>query len=100
MEHVSINLYKTLYLNSSKVAFNFRLSGILVNLQTRSKRSTDPEDIATILPNNEICFAGHKLIFKVPSDLKEAEKVREALNTFILMMSHLHGGHSGYYKTI
>lgn len=60
----------------------------------------ESKDIAMILPNNELCFAGHKLIYKLPTELEEAEKFREALNTFILMMSHLHGGHSGYYNTI
>ena len=82
----------------------FRLSGILGHLghlQTRSKRSSEsPMDIAKILPNHELCFAGHKLIFKVPDGEAKAEKFREALNTFILMMSHLHGGHSGYYNTV
>ena len=82
----------------------FRLSGILGHLghlQTRSKRSLEsPIDIAKILPNHELCFAGHKLIFKVPDGEAKAEKFREALNTFILMMSHLHGGHSGYYNTV
>lgn len=80
----------------------FRLSGILGHLgqTSRMKRSSDAQDIAMILPNNEVCLAGHKLIFRVPTELEEAEKFREALNTFIMMMSHLHGGNSGYYNTI
>ena len=82
----------------------FRLSGILGHLghlQTRSKRSSEsPMDIAQILPNHEVCFAGHKLIFKAPEGEAKAENFREALNTFILMLSHLHGGHSGYYNTV
>ena len=57
-------------------------------------------DIAQILPNHEVCFAGHKLIFKAPEEEVKAENFREALNTFILMLSHLHGGHSGYYNTV
>ena len=56
----------------------FRLSGILGHLghlQTRSKRSSEsPMDIAKILPNHELCFAGHKLIFKVPKAEAKAEK--------------------------
>ena len=79
---------------------HFRLSGILGHLQTRSKRSIESTDIATILPNNELCFAGHKLIFKMPENMEKAEKFKEALNTFIMMMSHLHGGNSGHYNTV
>ena len=60
----------------------FRLSGILEHLghlQTRSKRSSEsPMDIAKILPNHELCFAGHKLIFKVPDGEAKAEKFRDA----------------------
>ena len=82
----------------------FRLSGILGHLghlPTRLKRSSEsPMDIAQILPNHEVCFAGHKLIFKAPEEEVKAENFREALNTFILMLSHLHGGHSGYYNTV
>ena len=56
--------------------------------------------IAKILPNREICFAGHNLMFKIPENPTRAEELREAINTFILMLSHLRGKPSGYFQTI
>ena len=71
-------------------------------MSTRSKRETKESsvEIAKILPNGEICFAGQKLIFKAPKDEDKLEKLKEALNTFIMMMSHLHGTNSGHYNTL
>ena len=82
-----------------------RLIGILENIEqhpSRNKRSTNhrPIQIAKILPNREICFAGHNLLFKIPENPTEAEIFREAINTFILMLSHLRGKPSGYFQTI
>ena len=81
----------------------FRLIGILENIEkhpSRNKRSFRPIQIAKILPNREICFAGHNLLFNIPENPTEAEEIREAINTFILMLSHLRGKPSGYFQTI
>ena len=81
--------------------------GILTNLRlsrTRGKRSTEDEgngkQIAQILPNGNICFAGRKLPFRVPSNEDNAESLGEALNGFILWMSHRRGNHSGHLQSL
>ena len=81
--------------------------GILTNLRlsrTRGKRSTEDEgngkQIAQILPNGNICFAGRKLPFRAPSNEDNAESLREALNTFIKLMSHRRGRHSGHFQSL
>ena len=81
----------------SELQFNssFRLHGILTNLyrKPRGKRSSldDGKEIAKILPDGEICFAGRKLPFHAPSDERNLEIFSEALNTFIVLISHIRG---------
>ena len=72
--------------------------------RTRGKRSTEDEgngkQIAQILPNGNICFAGRKLPFHAPTNEDNAESLREALNGFILWMSHRRGHHSGHFQSL
>lgn len=67
---------------------------------SRGKRSTgsNGKEIAQILPNGNICFAGRKLPFRVPSNDDNAEILREALNTFIMLMSHMRGKNSAHFQ--
>jgi len=71
---------------------------------SRSKRSTTTGSngipIAQILPNGEICFAGRKLPFRVPSNEDNAENLREALNTFIMLMAHRRGKNSHHFQSL
>ena len=75
-----------------------------MRLSRRNKRSITDEGngkpIAQILPNGNICFAGHKLPFRAPSNEDKAESLREALNTFILLMSHRRGYKSGHFQSL
>ena len=69
--------------------------------QNRHKRSIEPKRIVELMPNKkDICFAGRKLKYPMPSEKVKAEKFRQVLNTFILMLSHLHGESSGHYEPI
>ena len=108
MENVSL-IFEIFSIFPMLKLYIFRLIGILGNLDTpqqfRKKRSTTNHSqqgiqIAKILPNREICFAGHNLMFKIPENPTRAEELREAINTFILMLSHLRGKPSGYFQTI
>ena len=76
---------------------------------SREKRSSEASEtsetseakrIVEIMPNQDICFAGKKLKHPMPSDPEKAEIIREALNTFILMLSHTHGQTSNHFETI
>ena len=73
---------------------------------SRGKRSTGSTagrtgstgiQIAQILPNGDICFAGRKLAFRAPSN---TESLRDGLNTFIMMMAHRRGKQSGYFQPL
>ena len=66
----------------------------------RQKRSIESRGIVEMMPNKAICFAGRKLKYPMPSERVRAEKFREILNTFILMLSHLHGETSGHFEPI
>ena len=98
MEHVSRSLESLQ--STQRFVLSSRLSGILHQIQNRFKRSYKSEDIVTILPNNDVCFVGHKLKFKLPSDQQRAQEFREALNIFITMLSHNHKGYSGHYNFV
>ena len=70
---------------------------------SRGKRTTDQrngKEIAQILPNGDICFAGLKLPIRAPSNEDHAETLREALNTFILLLSHRRGKESGHFQPL
>ena len=41
--------------------------------------------------DGSICFAGRKLPFRVPDGADNLEILREALNTFIVLLSHIRG---------
>ena len=68
----------------------------------RRKRSTNAGgngiEIAQILNDGTICFAGRKLPIRAPSNAADAEMVREALNTFILLMSHMRGKNAAHFQ--
>ena len=68
----------------------------------RGKRAIEGESngkqIAQILPDGSICFAGHKILKK--NEVNDDETLREALNTFILLLSHRRGKSSGYFQPL
>ena len=67
----------------------------------RKKRSigkTDgPTEIAKILPNGRVCFAGQTLRYRVPRDPQQARNFIGIINSFILFLSHVHGQQSGHF---
>ena len=63
----------------------------------REKRKNG-QTIARIMPEGTICFAGRKLPVGLPSNEDEAYILREALNTFILLMSHRRGQSSDHFR--
>ena len=67
---------------------------------SRQKRSIEPRGIVEVMPNRTICFAGRKLKYPMPSETVRAEKFREVINTFIMMLSHLRGEESGHFEPI
>ena len=81
----------------------FRLSGILTHMRRsgykRNGNRSQGKEIARILPNGNICFAGKKLPVRVPADEDKAENLREALNTFIMLMSHRRGN-TNYFQSL
>ena len=58
------------------------------------------KEIAQILPNGNICFAGKKLPVRVPSNEDKAENLRETLNVFIMLMSHRRGRSTDYFQSL
>ena len=69
------------------------------NESTGSNQSGGKQ-VAQILPNGNICFAGSKLPIRVPSNEDNAETLREALNTFIILMAHRRGKDSSYFQSL
>eukprot|EP00093_Oithona_nana_P009264 09264.XXX_20554_19041_1 [CDS] Oithona nana genome sequencing. len=72
------------------------LHGIMTNLfrSSRGKRSNvqSGKEIAKIWNDDRsICFAGRKLPFQVPDGAHNMEVLREAINTFIVLLSHIRG---------
>ena len=60
---------------------------------SRGKRTSQSgKEIAQIWNDDgSICFAGRKLPFRVPDGADNLEILREALNTFIVLLSHIRG---------
>ena len=60
---------------------------------SRGKRTIENgKEIAQIWNDDgSICFAGRKLPFRVPDGADNLEILREALNTFIVLLSHIRG---------
>eukprot|EP00093_Oithona_nana_P005755 05755.XXX_275369_276493_1 [CDS] Oithona nana genome sequencing. len=64
----------------------------------RSIEKTDgPTEIAKILPNGRVCFAGQTLRYRVPRDPQQARNFIGIINSFILFLSHVHGQQSGHF---
>ena len=73
----------------------------MAHFQPRQKRSpaeSTPIEIAKIMPNNDVCFAGRKL--KIRMNEENEEQLRAALNTIIMLMSHRHGESGNHFQTI
>ena len=60
---------------------------------SRGKRTIQSgKEIAQIWNDDgSICFAGRKLPFRVTDGADNLEILREALNTFIVLLSHIRG---------
>ena len=61
---------------------------------SRGKRSnfqTEKEVAKIWNDDRSICFAGRKLPFRVPDGAHNMEVLREAINTFIVLLSHIRG---------
>ena len=65
----------------------------------RNGNRSQGKEIARILPNGNICFAGKKLPVRVPADEDKAENLREALNTFIMLLNHRRGN-TNYFQSL
>ena len=95
MEHVSTP--KFLKIKLFHIWSFFRLHGIMTNLfrntAPRGKRTVESgKEVAKIWDDDRsICFAGRKLPFRVPDGDRNMEILREALNTFIVLLSHIRG---------
>ena len=95
MEHVSTPKFLKIQTFSHLVIF--RLHGIMTNLfrntAPRGKRTVESgKEVAKIWDDDRsICFAGRKLPFRVPDGDRNMEILREALNTFIVLLSHIRG---------
>ena len=72
-----------------------RQSGYKRNANKRSQG----KQIAQLLPDGTICFAGKKLPVRIPSNEDKAAKFREALNTIIMSLSHRRGN-SNYFQSL
>ena len=69
-----------------------------ISRKKRSIAKTDrPEEIAKILPNGRVCFAGQTLRYRVPRDPQKARNFIGIINSFILFLSHVHGQQSGHF---
>ena len=60
---------------------------------SRGKRTIQSgKEIAKIWNDDgSICFAGQKLPFRVPDGAQNLKIWRQALNTFIMLLSHIRG---------
>ena len=72
-----------------------RQSGYKRNANKRSQG----KQIAQLLPDGTICFAGKKLPVRIPSNEDKAEILREALNTFIMLLNHRRGN-TNYFQSL
>ena len=74
---------------------------LTISRKKRSLEVTDREDgpieIAKVLPNGRVCFAGQTLRFRIPRDPQKARSFIEIINSYILFLSHVHGQKSGHF---
>ena len=69
------------------------MTNLFRNTAPRGKRTVESgKEVAKIWDDDRsICFAGRKLPFRVPDGDRNMEILREALNTFIVLLSHIRG---------
>lgn len=60
----------------------------------------DPQEIAQILPNNQICFAGVRLDYKLPRERGNAQNFVDIINAFSQYMSHNQAMRSGTFRRL